>query len=263
MPPKQKQKQKQTSKQKQQVKQVVNVRVGEIKAKRKSAPRRRASLPEPVPPLLRQGPPVNVSLSTQSYMPSQPSYINEYNTLLKQMAEEKAVQARAAPPLAANTTPLTINQQRNEMLNRVEAAMQTNPLAVPLKNIVESETYDDPLTNENMFVNSSRLAENIAPKLPVTNFDYNDIDKYDAENQTEQNALVDSATQTTRRDTFGKQTKKELLNQTNALIRYYNAETNDNKKLVKQNISREALKLENERITDLILSRGLKISKMK
>lgn len=314
MPPKQKQKQ--TAKQKQQVKQVVNVRVGDIKAKRKAAPRRRAALPEPAPALLRQGPPVNVSLSTQSYMPSQPSYLNEYNTLLKQMAEEKAARSRAAPPLAPNTVPLTINQQRNELLNRIEAAMQTNALAVPLKNVVETQTYDDPLSDENMFVNSSRLGENIAPKLPVTNFDYNDVNNYAAEaqdiassivneiidNVTEdkkKNALADIATQTNKKkqkfivlddsgtqtnieaqdiassivnEIVGKATRKprakstkptrdELLEQTNAKIRLYNAETNDNIRLLKKNTSKRDVITQNRRIEDLIMDRGIKMPK--
>lgn len=197
MPTKKSKKQTQVVKQKQQVKQVVNVKIGDVKAKRKQVRRVKsvAKLPEPAPALLRQAP-INVSLSTQSYTPSQPSYLNEYNTLLKQLTEERIARQRNAPPLAPNTNPLTINQQRNELLSRIEKEMkqetplakETKPILDVLEDVVKKETYDDPLTNENMFVNPPRLAEQVNPKL-MDYFNYDDIDEYAAENENEQNAL--------------------------------------------------------------------------
>ena len=105
--------------------------------------------------------------------------------------------AAAATPLAPNTTPLTINEQRNELLSRVEAQTPMTPIvnafAVAAADVVKSKMADDPLTNENMFVNSGRLAENLAQKLPVSNFNYDDVDNYAEEDVMEQDALVRQA----------------------------------------------------------------------
>lgn len=179
------------------VKQVVNVRVGNVPAQRRraaAAPRP----PKPENPLLKQQPSINLTLSTQSYTNPQPQpYINEYNTLLRQLADERMARAAAATPLAPNTTPLTINEQRNELLSRVEAQTPMTPIvnafAVAAADVVKSKMADDPLTNENMFVNSGRLAENLAQKLPVSNFNYDDVDNYAEENVMEQDALVRQA----------------------------------------------------------------------
>lgn len=182
------------------VKQVVNVRVGDIKTKRKVVRRPATKLPEPQSALFRQAP-INVSLSTQSYQPAaaQP-YVNEYNSLLKQLTEERRVALQSVPILAPNNAPLTINQQRNTLLNRLEREPTpftpiVEATAISLAEVVKGETYDDPLSNENMFVNSSRLGEKLTQKLPVSNFDYNDINDYDSENMREQNALAEQAKQ--------------------------------------------------------------------
>jgi hypothetical protein len=279
----------QTSKQKQQVKQVVNVRVGDIKAKRKRVAKR-ASMPklsEPAPALLRSAPPINVSLSTQSYMPSQPSYVNEYNTLLRQLAEERTARQRAAAPLAPNTSPLTINEQRNELLNKVERPTSLDPITQTFSKIYEQnvnkETYDDPTTNENMFVNSSRLAENIAPKLPATPFDNEDIINYAEQNETQQSSLAETTPKKKKKfiieeeeetplaeGTVGlakppspkKPSKKEkLFEETNDLIKFYNSETNDSIALVKKSATNKQIKEQKDRITNLIQDRALKLKK--
>ena len=128
---------------------------------------------------------------------SQPSSTNEYNELLRALAAERRDRMAAAPPLAPNTTPLTANEQRNELLNIPDMRTPMTPVverfSMVQPNLVERELYDDPLSNENMFIGSSRLAERLAPKLPVSNFDYSDIDAYDAEDETEQDALETQA----------------------------------------------------------------------
>lgn len=242
------------------VKQVVNVKIGSDKQTR-----RRARVPtklSPTPsPLLRQAPPINLSLSTQSYNQPQPSYLNEYNMLLRQMAEERTARARATPPLQPNTTPLTSNLQTNDLLSKKQ--ISTGP-KLPVMNIVDdvvdNQLYDDPLTNENMFVNSSRLAENLAPTLPISNFDYNDVNNYNEENLKEQEAVINQV----EKEKKPKKNKKEkLLEETNNLIEFYNKETNDSINLVKRTASKKQIQAQNDRIKELIDSRALKVSQSK
>lgn len=292
MPIKKSKKQSQVVKQKQKqvVKQVVNVKVGDMKPKRKAVARPR--LPEPQPALFRQ-PPINVSLSTQSYQPpATQSYINEYNALLKQVADERRAALQNVPLLTPNTNPLTTNEQRNELLSRSEPRTQFSAIveaaSKKLEDVVNLETYDDPLTNENQFVNSSRLGEKLAQRLPVTNFDFNDVNNYDMENAKEQKALEDEVEEfeievpAKPRKKGGliieeeeqvaksspvkekKPTKKEKqIEETNALINFYNLEVKDNKPLVKSTMGLKKIKEKKQEITDLINERALKVSKMK
>ncbi len=187
------------------VKQVVNVRVGDQFTKRKTVKRygRR-------PPRGGGGggggdgglgifnrPPVVATQSLSIQPTSTPAPVNEYNALLRALAEERSARMAAAPPLAPNTSPLTTNEQRNELLSKSTPRTPLTPIvqayAVAEEQTIDKELYDDPLSNENMFVGSSRLGEKLAQKLPVSNFDYNDVEGYDDENEYEQEALVKQA----------------------------------------------------------------------
>lgn len=136
-------------------------------------------------------------VATQNLSTVPPAPVNEYNELLRALATERRERMAAAPPLAPNTTPLTTNEQRNEILRTPDTSTPMTPIiqawAVAQEAVVDRETWDDPLTNENMFVGSSRLAQNISQKLPVSNFDYNDVEAYDDENDLEQEALENQA----------------------------------------------------------------------
>ena len=188
------------------VKTVVNVRVGDQYSKRKTVKNRYAGGGGG-----RRGggggggggdgglaifnrPPV---VATQNLSPPPSSNVaNEYNELLRTLAEERRARMAAAPPLAPNSAPLTTNQQRNELLSRRPPPAPFAPIvqayAVAAEATVKKDLYDDPTTNENMFNGSSRLGINISPRLPVSNFDYNDVDAYDDENDYEQEALEES-----------------------------------------------------------------------
>ena len=193
------------------VKQIVNVRVGDQYVAKKRAVKRRAKKVSPISKTsLGMSSPI-ISLSSQSFQPPSyssapilapkiqsvplgspalgafqpPSYVNEYNALLRELADERRARNQSLPPLGPNTAPLTTNQQRNELLSE---PIQVPPLAPQidvLSSLVNTELTDDPLTNENVTgFGSSRLAENIAQKLPDTYFDEEDIDAYDDENQS-------------------------------------------------------------------------------
>lgn len=288
---------------KQAVKQVVNVKIGDKVTTRRRRVARVPKIPPAEPsPLLRERSPINLSLSTQSYNqpPVQP-LVNEYNMLLRQLAEERTARARAAPPLQPNNSPLTTNLQRNELLNRREPKFtdQTFPVVNIMDEVVNRKVYDDPLTDENMFVNSSRLAENLAPKLFIDEyFDYNDLNKYADENLREQEEVINEVEKEKKpknkkvilydeegnlilpqreveemakgivSDIVTKATKKptkkeKLLDETNNLIQFYNKETNDNINLVKMTSSKKEIQAQNDRIKSLIDSRALKVSKSK
>ena len=181
------------------VKQVVNVRVGGQYTSKKKTVRnvRRRPLSSQAREEVRgigafERPPAPVvSLSTQTFQP--PSYVNEYNALLRELADERRARNQSVPPLAPNTAPLTTNQQRNELLSRPTQVAPFEPAIQAYATlVVDKELADDPLTNENVTgFGSARLAENIAQKLPVAYFDEEDIDDYDDENQIEQSELID------------------------------------------------------------------------
>lgn len=180
------------------VKQVVNVRVGDQVTKRKTVRRysvRRGGgggggggggmgglgvFNRPLP------------VMTQA-LGAPPAPVNEYNELLRALAEERR-QRMSTQTLGPNTAPLTTNGQRNQLLSISVPQTPLTPIveafAIAQDKVVDKQLYDDPLTNENMFVNSSRLGENIAQKLPVSNFDEGDLDTYDDENQDEQSSLA-------------------------------------------------------------------------
>lgn len=283
------------------VKQIVNVSIGSKAPARRRAARKSPPLPSAeTSPLLRQVPPINLSLSTQSYNqpPVQP-YLNEYNTLLRELANERMARAAAAPPLAPNTTPLTSNIQTNDLLSKKEVSTAPKlPIMNIIDDIVDKKLYDDPLTNENMFINSSNLADNLAPKLPASNFNYDDVNNYAEENLREQEEVINQVEKEKKskkkkvilydeddnlilppreveemakgivNDIVTKATKKQtqkekLLNETNNLIQFYNKETNDNINLVKMTSSKKEIQAQNDRIKDLIDNRALKVSKTK
>lgn len=177
------------------VKTVVNVRVGDQNTRAKTVKRRRTVAGAGAGLGIFNRP---LPLATQSLSISQPAFMtNEYNELLKALATERKERMSMAPPLAPNSTPLTANIQTNELLDR---PIPRNPMipiaqafAVAQEATVEKDFADDPLTNENMFVGSSRLAEKLSQKLPVTNFDYNDMESYDSESNRNQEDLVSEA----------------------------------------------------------------------
>ncbi len=199
MPPKRSKKIPTTSIKQGNIKQVVNVRVGDQTSKtRRRKPRPRtggggggrggggdsglAMFSRPA-----------ISLSLQAPTLQQPSYLNEYNMLLREIANERRQRESNAPPLQPNTTPLTINQQRNELLSKVAPKTQLDPITERFSQLatqtVNKEVYDDPQTNENMFTSPPSLAYNVSQKLPVSTFDEEDVIKYDNENSDEQEEL--------------------------------------------------------------------------
>ena len=235
------------------IKQVVNVRVGDeyTKARRAAKKTRRRVTGGGGPmasSVFSKYPSQNISLGlqTQSPMVQQPSYLNEYNMLLKQLADERKQRLQATPALAPNTTPLTMNQQRNELLSQ-KAPVQpfdevTRRFAEVQTQTVNKKTYDDPQTNENMFTSPPSLGYNLSQKLPVTNFDYEDIDNYADEDEDEQNALVEDveAKEVPKKEKEQNITNALKLNITNALIEL-GLTTNKKDNERKQNILRQAL----------------------
>lgn len=120
--------------------------------------------------------------------------VSEYNLILKELAAERAARAAAAAPLQPNTTPLTLNAARNELLSRKPETTPLDEITArfgdTIEKTVNAETADDPSTNENMFNGSSRLAQNIAPKLPLGRIDEADVAAFDTQEPTAQEALV-------------------------------------------------------------------------
>jgi hypothetical protein len=164
--------------------------------------------------------------------------------LLREIANERRQREASAPPLQPNTTPLTINQQRNELLSKVAPSTPLDPITKRFSQVaeqtVDKETYDDPQTNENMFTTPPSLAYNVSQKLPVSTFDEEDVIDYDEENSDEQEELVREA-----EGGEGGQRKQKLneivrLNITQALNEL-GLTTNKKDNAEKQRLLREAL----------------------
>lgn len=194
------------------VKQIVNVRVGETAIKKRQRMKKPRSAPVAKPQgVSKFGEPAkadmmsalssfnrpNISLSLQSPAVQQPSFLNEYNMLLRELANERKQRQTATQPLAANTAPLTTNEQRNELLIPVVQATLLDPITQRFSETatqtINKEVYDDPQTSENMLSSPPNLAYKLSQKLPNSNFDYRDVDSYAGENQTEQDALAKEA----------------------------------------------------------------------
>lgn len=193
------------------VKQVVNVRVGDVAVKKRKRMKKPRSAPVAKPAgvskygeskadmmsALTAFNRPNISLSLQSPVVQQPSYLNEYNMLLRELANERRQRQQASQPLAANTAPLTTNSQRNELLVPVVQATLLDPITQRFSETatqtINKEVYDDPQTDENMLSSPPNLAYNLSQKLPSSNFDYRDVDSYAGENQKEQSALASEA----------------------------------------------------------------------
>lgn len=194
------------------VKQIVNVRIGEQSIKKKRAtkrkPRRAAGKPEGVS---KMGAAVGgsemmsglgvfnrnpmVSLSLQSPSMQMPSYANEYNTLLKELAMERKQRLDAIPVLASNTAPLTTNMQLMELNPRTPKPKQefddiTQRFANAASETLDESVQDDPTIDDNMLKGTSNLGYRLSQKLPTSNFDYEDVEAYDAENEMEQEAIA-------------------------------------------------------------------------
>ena len=193
MPPKSKAKAKATSTSS--AKQIVNVKIGDTVMKRRRArPRRPAAGggggsrggAEALAIFSRPLPVATQSLGVSMTAPA----TAEYNMLLRALAEEKSARERAAPPLAPNTAPLTMNEQRNELLSQPDLRTPMTPIVEKFSRVMQTvaanQTYDDPLVDENRTFGAARLAENIAPRLPITKFDVNDVEAYDDEDEREQ-----------------------------------------------------------------------------
>lgn len=182
----------------------------------------------------------------QSPVVQQPSYVNEYNMLLRELANERKQRQAAAPPLQPNTTPLTTNMQRNELLATPTLPTPLEPITKRFSEVAEmtidKETYDDPQTNENMFSSPPSLAYNLSQKLPIGLFDEEDLEEFDNENDAEQEALEKQAkpiiTPTTEKKI--KLTSVLRLNITNALTEL-GLTTNKKDNQEKQEILRQAL----------------------
>lgn len=277
------------------VKQIVNVRVGDTAVKKRKRMKKPRALParkpegvskygEPKPDMmsaLSAFSRPNISLSLQSPVVQQPSYLNEYNMLLRELANERKQRLAATPILSPNTTPLTANAQKTELLVKKEKLSPLDPITERFSNIseqtVNKELYDDPQTNENMLSSPPNLAYNLSQKLPIINyFDYEDVEDYDNENEAEQNALEEEVVEVKKpkkrilieevddenETSIKKPTKKEqLIDETNRLIEFYNSETNDALPLVKKSLSNKKIKEQMNRVNSLIESRALKIKK--
>lgn len=135
------------------------------------------------------------SLSSQANPLEKPSYLNEYNMLLKELADERKARLDATAPLTPNPTPLTTNQQVNQLLNiPVVTATPINEVTNKFREeLIDDAIYDAPYTDENMLTTPPNLSYNLSQKLPVSNFDYDDLRRYSNENQDEQSALVSEA----------------------------------------------------------------------
>lgn len=178
------------------VSQIVNVRVGDTQVPKKPVAKKPsrpsggggggmaglAMFDRSVPQLLLNPQPAMASVNSS------------YNELLRQLTEERKQRLSMLKPLEPNTTGLTTNKQTNELLsvkepfsNAIKSALDEFNKTQDL--VIDEQLYDDPFTNDNMFLGSSRLAENIAPRLSLTPFDMEDIENYDLENQNEQQAL--------------------------------------------------------------------------
>ena len=155
--------------------------------------------------------------------------------------------------------------QRNELLSRPVARPPMIPMAqafaIAEEATVKKELYDDPLTNENMFVNSSRLAEKITPKLPVTNFDYNDLESYDDEaNRAQESLSRDAEAVAVKQQSPSLGKYQEVSNIYEAYINYLrNANArygiNEQPKARRSFNSQISVKREIRRIEDLILEK--------
>lgn len=150
MPPKRKKKPRKVQLDNKGVTQVVNVNVSKVvKNKNKMMPHH---------PFSKQ--PIN-SFSLTSYQ-------NEYNLLLKELANERKQILNSLPQLAPNSAPLTTNLQRNELFKtpvRTPFSALSDSFSKSAEYTVKGETYDDPKTNDNKLANSAGLQENVAQSL--------------------------------------------------------------------------------------------------
>lgn len=203
MPPKRSKKIPTTSIKQGNIKQVVNVRVGDQTTKtRRRRPRKYGGggsggggdrgLASASGLAMFSRPAI---LSTmQSPVVQQPSYVNEYNMLLRELANERKQRQASAPFLQPNTEPLTTNMQRNELLATPTLPTPLDPITKRFSEVaqqtVAKETYDDPQTNENMLTSPPSLAYNLSQKLPIGVLDEEDLEDFDEEDSDEQEALV-------------------------------------------------------------------------
>lgn len=164
----------------------------------------------------------SISLSLQAPQITPPPYVEQYNTLLKAIQDERKALLSSIPPLAPNTTPLTQNLQRNELLNKRQVFSPLTPVteafSKSLRDNVSHETYDDPSTNETLTNFPSRVAQNIAPRLQAGRFDIEDVNAYDNSNNDEEVALAQSVVAAPEAQATGrayssnpKYAKKQLL----------------------------------------------------
>lgn len=140
--------------------------------------------------------PIN-SFSLVTPQMTTPSFQNEYNMLLREITNERKQALNALQPLAPNTAPLTQSMQKNELFSKTPERTMLSPLtetfAMTAQSTIKNELYDDPLTDDNNLVNSSRLQENVAQKLPVMSSDVASIEKFADENAYEQTAMSHQA----------------------------------------------------------------------
>lgn len=179
------------------VKTVVNVRVGDQYSKKKTVkyrvrrPKDKAAGETGLAIFNRPLP-----LATQSFAQAQsPVLTNEYNELLRRLEMERRERMATLKPLTPNPTPLTTNEQRNEILRKPDTRTPMTPaieaFSATQEALVDNETLGTGF--ENMFIGTTSAIRNIAPKLPVSNFDYNDLETYYDENEMEQEALEEQA----------------------------------------------------------------------
>jgi len=207
------------------------------------------------PPILSQS--FNPMITLQPPQITPPPYVEQYNSLLKAMQDERKQMLASLPVLASNTTPLTQNLQRNQLLNK---PVIPNPLtevtqqfSESLSNSIASQTYDDPTTNEEQAKFPAREAESIAPTLPVGRYDIEDVNEYDNSNNDEEEALAVSASkgEQPKTNAYGKrqilyEEYKEMID--SAYLQYPELRDKYKIKTIKQLNSQGKIKNEMEKI---------------
>jgi hypothetical protein len=118
--------------------------------------------------------------------------------LLKELAQERKARLEALQPLAPNTNPLSTNQQINQLTNTPIVTATpinevTNKFNEAYTKAINDTLYDAYYTDENKLTTPPNLSYNLSQKLPVSNFDYDDLRRYDNEDKDEQSALISEA----------------------------------------------------------------------
>jgi hypothetical protein len=138
----------------------------------------------------------SISLSLSAPQLTTPSYVDNYNNILREIQNERKSRLQMLEPISPNFTPLSSNKQVNELLKRESNKTIFSQLgekyARSAQDVVNDSLHDDPTSNEMQSYFPAREAENIAPSLPVNVVDVEDISEYSNSNNEEEIALAQS-----------------------------------------------------------------------